>query len=80
MHDGILGGLIVATAKRLLPKDFKGSLALTLPSGRLITLGGQNPGEKADLKLRNFKVIWASVRRAQLGFFERYLEIGRAHV
>jgi cyclopropane-fatty-acyl-phospholipid synthase len=73
MSDGVLGKLIIAAAKRLLPSDFKGSLELTLPSGQLITIGGQNPGEKADLKLNNFKVIWAGMRRAQLGFFERYM-------
>ncbi len=73
MEDGLLGRLIVATAKHLLPKDFKGSLELTLPSGQMIVLGGQNPGEKADLTLRNFSVVWAGIRRAQLGFFERYL-------
>lgn len=73
MDDGILGKLIIGAAKRLLPKEFKGSLELTLPSGQMVVLGGQNPGEKADLKLRNFSVVWASIRRAQLGFFERYM-------
>ena len=73
MDDGILGRLIVAAAKRLLPSEFKGSLELTLPSGQMVMIGGQNPGEKADLKLRNFSVVWAGIRRAQLGFFERYL-------
>ena len=73
MNDGILGRLIVAAAKRLLPKEFKGSLELTLPSGQMIILGGQNSGEKADLRLRNFSVVWAGIRRAQLGFFERYM-------
>jgi len=73
MSDGILGGLIIAATKRLLPSEFKGSLELTLPSGQMIVIGGQNPGEKADLKLQNFKVVWAGMRRAQLGFFERYL-------
>jgi cyclopropane-fatty-acyl-phospholipid synthase len=73
MNDGILGRLIVGVAKRLLPKDFKGSLELTLPSGQMVKIGGQNPGEKADLTLRNFSVVWAGIRRAQLGFFERYL-------
>jgi cyclopropane-fatty-acyl-phospholipid synthase len=73
MSDGILGKLIISAAKRLLPQDFKGSLELTLPSGQMIMVGGQNPGEKADLKLKNFKVIWAGMRRAQLGFFERYM-------
>jgi cyclopropane-fatty-acyl-phospholipid synthase len=73
MRDGILGKLIIAAAKRLLPSEFKGSLELTLPSGKIILIGGQNPGEKADLKLKNFKVVWAGMRRAQLGFFERYM-------
>jgi cyclopropane-fatty-acyl-phospholipid synthase len=73
MSDGVLGKLIIVAAKRLLPSEFKGSLELTLPSGKIITIGGQNPGEKADLKLNNFKVIWAGMRRAQLGFFERYM-------
>jgi cyclopropane-fatty-acyl-phospholipid synthase len=73
MSEGMMGRLIVAVAKRLLPKDFKGSLEITLPSGQKILLGGQNPGEKADLTLRNFSVVWAGIRRAQLGFFERYL-------
>ena len=39
----------------------------------MVVLGGQNPGEKADLRLRNFSVVWAGIRRAQLGFFERYM-------
>lgn len=73
MREGFLGQMIVSVAKRLLPSDFKGSLELTLPKGQVVMLGGQNPGEKADLKLRNFKVVWASVRRAQLGFFECYM-------
>ncbi|MBG1233567.1 SAM-dependent methyltransferase [Aestuariivirga litoralis] len=73
MRQTLVEKAIVSVAARLLPKGFKGSLDVTLPSGRVFTLGGVEPGEKADLTLRNFKVIWASVRRAQLGFFERYL-------
>lgn len=72
-RDGLLGQMIVSVAKRLLPTDFKGSLELTLPSGQVIMLGGKNPGERADLKLHNFSVVWASIRRAQLGFFDRYM-------
>ncbi len=65
--------LIVSFGKRLLPKTTKGSLTLTLPSGRRITLGTAGEEISADLTLNNFKVIWASVKRAQLGFFESYL-------
>jgi cyclopropane-fatty-acyl-phospholipid synthase len=73
MSEGFIGNMILAAGKRLLPKSFKGSLALTLPSGRVVQLGEKGTGLEADLSLRNFKVIWASVRRGQLGFFERYL-------
>src|SRR5215204_4180694 len=73
VKEGILGNLIVQIGKRLLPKSLRGSLALTLPSGNQVVLGTPGEGFAADLTLRNFKVIWASVRRAQLGFFESYM-------
>ena len=73
MRIRLLERIIVKAASRLLPTSFKGKLDLTLPSGRTLTIGGATPGETADLTLKNFKVIWAGIRRAQLGFFERYL-------
>jgi cyclopropane-fatty-acyl-phospholipid synthase len=73
MSEGLVGNLILAVAKRLLPKDIIGSLNVMLPSGRVMTLGTPGSGIDADLKLKNFSVIWASIRRAQLGFFERYI-------
>ena len=73
MNVGVIERVVGAVAARLLPKSFKGRLDLTLPSGRVVTLGGALPGEHADLTLCNFKVLWAGFRRAQLGFFERYL-------
>ncbi len=72
-HEGILGNIVLRIGKRLFPKTLKGSLELTLPSGQKIVLGNSLEGFTADLTLRNFKVIWASIRRAQLGFFESYL-------
>jgi cyclopropane-fatty-acyl-phospholipid synthase len=73
MSNGLLGNLILAVGRRVFPKDVKGSLALTLPSGEMLTIGEKGTGFDADLSLRNFSVIWASVRRGQLGFFERYM-------
>jgi cyclopropane-fatty-acyl-phospholipid synthase len=73
MSEGMFGNLIVAVAKRLMPGNIVGSLELTLPSGRKLLLGQRGTGIDADLTLRNFKVIWASIRRAQLGFFDRYM-------
>jgi cyclopropane-fatty-acyl-phospholipid synthase len=73
MSEGLLGNIIVRVGKRLLPASFKGSLELTLPSGQKALLGKKGTGFDADLTLRNFKVVWAGIRRGQLGFFERYL-------
>jgi cyclopropane-fatty-acyl-phospholipid synthase len=72
-NEGVLGNLIVRIGKRLIPDSLKGSLKLTLPSGKQVVIGTPGEGFAAELTLRNFKVIWASVRRAQLGFFESYI-------
>ena len=63
-NEGVLGNLIVRIGRRLLPKNFIGSLEITLPSGKQVLLGKLEEGFAADLTLRNFKVIWASIRRA----------------
>ena len=73
MFTTLSSRLVVAIAKQLVPKSFKGTLHLTLPSGQTMLVGGQEPGETADLKLKNFRVLFSAVRRAQLGFFERYI-------
>src|SRR5437016_13997905 len=73
MSQSMMERLVVSVAGRLLPRNVRGRLDVTLPSGKTLTLGGAEPGEQADLTLRNFKVLWAAFRRAQLGFFERYL-------
>lgn len=73
MSEGVIGNLIVGIGKKLIPKTFRGTIELTLPSGRRAILGEAGSGLNADLTLRNFKVIWAGMRRGQLGFFERYL-------
>jgi cyclopropane-fatty-acyl-phospholipid synthase len=73
MSEGIIGRIVVSIAKRLLPKDYKGSLTITLPSGRVLRLGELGTGIDADLGFKNFSVIRAGLRRAHLGFFESYM-------
>jgi cyclopropane-fatty-acyl-phospholipid synthase len=73
MSEGLIGNLIVGAARRWLPKNIKGSLEVTLPSGRKELLGERGNGFDADLTFKNFKVIWPSIRRGQLGFFESYM-------
>ena len=73
MSEGLLGNAIIWAANKFLPRNIIGTLDVTLPSGRKLTLGQRGTGVEADLKLHNFNVVWASVKRAQLGFFERYM-------
>ena len=42
-HEGVLGNLVVWIGKRLIPASLKGSLQLTLPSGKQVVIG--TPGE-----------------------------------
>jgi cyclopropane-fatty-acyl-phospholipid synthase len=73
VNDGMIGNLILSFGRRLIPKHLKGSLTLSLPSGRIVIIGRKEGGFDADLTLRNYKVIWASMRRGQLGFFDCYM-------
>ena len=73
MLKRLSSSIVVAVAKRLIPTSFKGILHLTLPSGETMTVGGQEPGPIADLTLNNFRVLFSAMRRAQLGFFDRYI-------
>jgi cyclopropane-fatty-acyl-phospholipid synthase len=73
MVEGVLNSIAFGLGRRLLPKDVKGSLELTLPSGKIILLGKHGTGFDARLTLKNYKVVWASVKRGQLGFFECYM-------
>jgi cyclopropane-fatty-acyl-phospholipid synthase len=73
MVEGVLNNFALGLGRRFLPANVRGSLELTMPSGRVIMLGKPGTGFDAHLKLHNFKVIWASVKRGQLGFFERYM-------
>jgi cyclopropane-fatty-acyl-phospholipid synthase len=73
MSNSVLSNVCVALVKRFLPSDLVGTLDLTLPSGEVVQVGKPGTGAASDLKLKNFSVVWASVRRGQLGFFERYL-------
>jgi len=50
-----------------------GALTVTFPSGRCRTLGDARTGQQAYLKLNNFKVLRAAMRRGTLGFAEAYI-------
>lgn len=73
MGTGYFGRIVIAIAKRLLPKDYRGSLRLTLPNGQVVLLGEQGSGIDADLRFKNFNLVKAGLRRAHLGFFESYM-------
>lgn len=73
VQDGWLGRLIIAAGARLLPRELKGGVCLTLPSGRELRIGFTEPGIACDLQLRSYGPVWSSIRRASVGFSEAYL-------
>ena len=45
--EGLIGRLVVAIGRRLVPLDLRGGLRLTLPSGQTFEIGFRNPGAHA---------------------------------
>ena len=68
--EGLIGRLVVAIGRRLVPQDLRGGLRLTLPSGQTFEIGFRNPGAHADLTLNNYSPVWSSIRRGAVGFWE----------
>lgn len=74
VRDGLLARLIVAAGQKLVPRRVQGHLLLTLPSGRQFELGCISSGPSAEIHLKSWQPVWASVRRASVGFCESYVE------
>jgi cyclopropane-fatty-acyl-phospholipid synthase len=47
---------------------------ITLPSGRVLTIGMPGTGVAADIQLKSYRPLWSSMRRASIGFAESYVE------
>lgn len=73
VREGILGQIIAAIGRRLMPRDIVGGITLTLPSGKVHRIGYVTPGTGCDLQLRNFRPVWNAVRRGAIGFAESYM-------
>lgn len=56
------------------PKN--GAVTVTLPDGRSRTLGDPKTGPHAHVRLKNFAVLWHSMRRGTLGFAAAYMKGG----
>ena len=69
-RESLIGQVIAATGRRLMPRDVAGGLTLTLPSGRQHRIGYQNPGIHCDLTLRNYRPVFSAMRRGAVGFAE----------
>ena len=72
-RDGLLGHVIAAVGRKLLPRDIEGGITLTLPSGKVHRLGYARPGASCDLQLKNFRPVWNAVRRGAIGFAESFM-------
>ncbi len=72
-REGALGRIIASIGARLLPENLAGGITLTLPSGATHRIGFTRAGVAADLQLKNWRPIWAAVRRGAVGFAESYM-------
>ncbi len=72
-RDGLLGQIIAAAGRRMMPRDLAGGITLTLPSGRKHRIGYARPGATCDLQLRNYRPVWAAMRRGAIGFAESFM-------
>lgn len=72
-RESLIGQIVAAAGRRLLPRDVAGGLTLTLPSGRRHRLGFQRPGIHCDLTLRNYRPVFSAMRRGAIGFAESYM-------
>jgi len=73
IREGVLGHLIAAIGRRLMPRDIAGGITLTLPSGKIHRIGYAKPGIDCDLQVKNFRPVWNAVRRGAVGFSESYM-------
>lgn len=73
VREGLLGQVIAAVGRKLLPRDIGGGITLTLPSGKVHRLGYTRPGTGCDLQLRNYRPVWNAIRRGAIGFAESYM-------
>jgi len=75
MHarESLIGRLVAAAGRRLMPRDLTGGMTLTLPSGRQHRLGFQRPGVHCDLTLRNYRPVFSAMRRGAVGFAESFM-------
>ena len=72
-RESLIGQLIAATGRRLMPRDLAGGMTLTLPSGRQHRIGFQKPGIHCDLTLRNYRPVFSAMRRGAIGFAESFM-------
>lgn len=57
----------------LIGKPARGALTVIFPNGRTRTVGSPHSGERATLRLKNFRVIGEGMRRGTVGFAAAYM-------
>ena len=58
---------------RLLGTPRYGAITFVLPNGRSRTLGTPHTGEHAVMRLKNYRVLWETMRRGSVGFAASYI-------
>ena len=66
--------ILIRLGGRLLNGPAKGSLLLTLPSGRRVRLGAPNGETDAELRLNSYALLRKALLRGSIGFAESYID------
>jgi cyclopropane-fatty-acyl-phospholipid synthase len=66
--------LAIRIGRRLLNGPVRGSLLLTLPSGRRLRIGRESGGGEAELRLKNYALAANALLRGAIGFAESYID------
>ena len=61
-------------AQKFFSKLHYGQLSVTFPSGAIMQFYGTELGQKADLKINNYKFITKILKRKSVGFAESYMD------
>jgi cyclopropane-fatty-acyl-phospholipid synthase len=72
-REGLIQHFVTAIGRRVIPRKLRGSLRLTMPSGRLYVIGHPGSGVDADLTINSLRVIARCMTRASVGFAESYM-------
>lgn len=70
----LLSGVAAFVGKRMVGRPKHGAITITFPNGSTRTFGQPATGLHAHIRLKNFRVLPATIRRGTVGFAQSYID------